>query len=85
VVVMCAMTAPTGWSQGVPTQGAEALIDLLTSGDLAAWGLVQLAKAKQSESGSSGMTLKKYPGHYTMIAARTKSGGAEVTPIFPTS
>jgi quercetin dioxygenase-like cupin family protein len=78
VVVMCVMTASTGWSQGVPTQGAVASIDLLTSGELAAWGLAQLAKAKQSESGSAGMTLKKYPGHYTMITARTKSGGAEV-------
>jgi mannose-6-phosphate isomerase-like protein (cupin superfamily) len=78
VVVMFAVTASTGWSQAVPTQGAEASIDLLTSGDLAAWGLAQLAKAKQSQSGSSGMTLKKYPGHYTMITARAKSGGAEV-------
>jgi len=77
-VVMGAMTASTGWSQGAQTQAAAPTVDLLTSDAVAAWGLVQLAEAKQSESGSSGMTLKKYPGHYTMITARTKSGGAEV-------
>ena len=54
------------------------MADLLTSGDFAALGLTQLAKAKQSESGSAALTLEKYPGHYTMITARTKSGGAEV-------
>src|ERR1700733_11510295 len=77
-MAMCAITVSAGWSQSTPTEAPEATVDMLTSGDLAAWGLVQLAKAKQNENGSSGMTLKKYPDHYTMIAARTKSGGAEV-------
>jgi mannose-6-phosphate isomerase-like protein (cupin superfamily) len=77
-MAMCAIMVSAGWSQSTPTEAPETAIDLQTSGDLAAWGLVQLAKAKQSENGSSGLTLKKYPGHYTMITARTKSGGAEV-------
>jgi mannose-6-phosphate isomerase-like protein (cupin superfamily) len=67
-----------GWSQTVKPQEAPSMSDLRTSGDLAALGLAQLAKAKQSESGSAALMLEKYPGHYTMITARAKSGGAEV-------
>jgi mannose-6-phosphate isomerase-like protein (cupin superfamily) len=78
IVVMCVMTASAGWSQSAPTQPEGATIDLLTSSDLAAQGLAQLAKARQSQNGSVSITLAKYPGHYTMISARTKSGGAEV-------
>ena len=37
--------------------------------------LVQQAK---SGSGSAGITLSRYPGHYTMLTARSISGGAEV-------
>lgn len=37
--------------------------------------LVQQAK---SGSGSAGITLSRYPGHYTMLTARSASGGAEV-------
>jgi mannose-6-phosphate isomerase-like protein (cupin superfamily) len=73
------MIAPSaGWAQSPQAQAAAATVDLLTSSDLAAQGLAQLAKAKQSENGSVSITLAKYPGHYTMISARTKSGGAEV-------
>jgi mannose-6-phosphate isomerase-like protein (cupin superfamily) len=75
---MCVTMTAAGWSQGAQTQAAAPTVDLLTSGAVAAWGLTQLSEARQSESGSAGMTLNKYPGHYTMISARTKSGGAEV-------
>ena len=72
----------TGWSQavtpGATIQSQTGLVDLLTPKDLAARGAEQLEKAKGSASGSSGMTLATYPGHYTMITARIKSGGAEV-------
>jgi quercetin dioxygenase-like cupin family protein len=75
---MCVTMASTGWSQEVKTQDAQPAVELLTPTDLAAMGAAQLIKAKQSESGSAGVTLAKYPGHYTMISARSKSGGAEV-------
>jgi hypothetical protein len=70
-----------GWSQTAPatnSQDVVAAADLLTSKDLETLGAAQLAKAKESPSGSAGVTLSKYPGHYTMITARSKSGGAEV-------
>lgn len=74
------LMASAGWSQtavpGTATQAQVGLVDLLTPSDVAARGAVQLEKA--SASGSSGATLEKYPGHYTMITARAKSGGAEV-------
>lgn len=37
-----------------------------------------LTEAQASPSGLAMMTLKKYPGHYTMLTVRTKSGGAEM-------
>ena len=76
VAAICIITASAAWSQAVPMQAAETTVDLLKSADLGAWGSAQLAKAKQAENGSSSATLEKYPGHYTMISARTKSGGA---------
>ncbi|NYF89309.1 hypothetical protein RBB79_07140 [Tunturiibacter empetritectus] len=71
-----------GWSQattpGAVTQAQVGLVDLLTPSDVATRGAEQLEKAKASANGSSGVTLEKYPAHYTMITARAKSGGAEV-------
>ena len=82
VVAMCVTTCvamtPASWSQRPETQPTPATVDLLTPGDVATLGAAQLAKAKESANGSAGVTLAKYPGHYTMITARSKSGGAEV-------
>jgi mannose-6-phosphate isomerase-like protein (cupin superfamily) len=36
------------------------------------------AEAEKSPTGLATVTLKKYPGHYTMLTVRTKSGGAEM-------
>jgi mannose-6-phosphate isomerase-like protein (cupin superfamily) len=77
-IAMCVTMASTGWSQEMKTQDAPPTVELLTPADFAALGAAQLIKAKQSDSGSAGVTLAKYPGHYTMISARSKSGGAEV-------
>jgi mannose-6-phosphate isomerase-like protein (cupin superfamily) len=37
-----------------------------------------LADAEKSPSGSSGVKLEIYPGHYTMLTARVKSGDPEL-------
>ena len=37
-----------------------------------------LAEAESSPSGLAAVTLKKYPGHLTMLTVRTRSGGAEM-------
>ncbi|MFT4114689.1 cupin domain-containing protein [Silvibacterium sp.] len=36
-----------------------------------------LSQAKASPTGTASVTLKKYPGHFTMLTVRTRSGGAE--------
>ncbi len=37
-----------------------------------------LAEAQKSPGGISTVTLEKYPGHFTMLTVRTRSGGAEM-------
>jgi mannose-6-phosphate isomerase-like protein (cupin superfamily) len=44
---------------------------------LAQQGNVLLEKAREG-SGTAGITLANYKGHYTMLTARTKSGGGEL-------
>jgi mannose-6-phosphate isomerase-like protein (cupin superfamily) len=82
VAIVLMSGASFGWSQavtpGATTQAQIGVVDLLTPKDVVAQGAEQLERAKASASGSSGATLAKYPGHYTMITARAKSGGAEV-------
>ena len=51
--------------------------EVLNFDQLTQQGMDLVAQAKAG-SGSAGITLAKYPGHYTMLTARSKSGGAEV-------
>jgi mannose-6-phosphate isomerase-like protein (cupin superfamily) len=51
--------------------------EVLNLDALAAQGEELLAKARAG-NGSSGITLANYRGHYTMLTARTKSGGGEL-------
>jgi mannose-6-phosphate isomerase-like protein (cupin superfamily) len=57
---------------------ANAAADLLTPGDLARLGAEQLSTAAKSPTGTAAVTLATYPGHKTMLIARTKDGVAEV-------
>jgi mannose-6-phosphate isomerase-like protein (cupin superfamily) len=51
--------------------------ELLDFADLAERGKPLLDQARQG-NGSAGITLAHYNGHYTMLTARTASGGAEL-------
>jgi mannose-6-phosphate isomerase-like protein (cupin superfamily) len=53
-------------------------IDRNSADALASQARTMLAEAEKSPSGLATVTLKKYPGHYTMLTVRTKSGGAEM-------
>ena len=44
--------------------------------DLTTKGIDLLAKARTG-NGSAAITVSTYPGHYTMLTARTRSGGGE--------
>jgi len=52
--------------------------DQHTAREIAKQGSEVLAAARKSASGSSGVKLEAYPGHFTMLTARVKSGGAEL-------
>lgn len=51
--------------------------EVLNFDELAQRGKVLLEQAKNS-GGSAGITLARYNGHYTMLTARSASGGAEL-------
>jgi mannose-6-phosphate isomerase-like protein (cupin superfamily) len=51
--------------------------EVLNFSELAERGKALLDKARHG-SGSAAITLSHYPGHYTMLTARTGNGGAEV-------
>jgi mannose-6-phosphate isomerase-like protein (cupin superfamily) len=51
--------------------------EVLNFDELAQRGKALLDQARQG-SGSAGITLARYNGHYTMLTARTASGGAEL-------
>jgi mannose-6-phosphate isomerase-like protein (cupin superfamily) len=56
-------------NSGVSRNSAEAM---------AAQAKRQMETARTSATGAASATLEKYPGSYTMLAVRVKSGGAEV-------
>jgi mannose-6-phosphate isomerase-like protein (cupin superfamily) len=65
-----------------PAQAAEQPVvtttpEVLNFDELAQRGKALLDKARAG-SGSAGVTLAQYKGHYTMLTARTASGGAEL-------
>ena len=51
--------------------------DEVTSAELTTQVSALLKQAEASPSGLASVTLKKYPGHFTMLTVRTKAGGAE--------
>jgi mannose-6-phosphate isomerase-like protein (cupin superfamily) len=60
-----------------PAQNSADPFTQHTREELKAKGEELLKQAETSPSGSVSITLDKYKDHYTMLAARTKSGGAE--------
>jgi mannose-6-phosphate isomerase-like protein (cupin superfamily) len=63
-----------------PPPAAPAMVtspEVLNLDALAAQGEQLLAKARAG-NGSTAITLANYKGHYTMLTARTKSGGGEL-------
>jgi mannose-6-phosphate isomerase-like protein (cupin superfamily) len=65
-------------AQAAATAPSPSKLDSYTPEQLAekAQGLKQ--KAEQSGTGSASIVLEKYPGHFTMLAFRDRSGGAEL-------
>jgi mannose-6-phosphate isomerase-like protein (cupin superfamily) len=57
------------------TTGAP--FDETTAAELTTQSAALLRQAQSSANGLASVTLQKYPGHLTMLTARTKAGGAE--------
>lgn len=53
-------------------------IDRRSAEQIATQAKAMLADAQKSPAGIASVTLEKYPGHFTMLTVRTKSGGAEM-------
>ena len=53
-------------------------IDRRSAEQIASQAKAMLADAQKSPAGIASVTLEKYPGHFTMLTVRTKSGGAEM-------
>ncbi len=76
VVGACAMLA--GVAPLAQTAGAASAIDRRSAEQIAAQVGSMTAEAEKSPAGLVSVTLEKYPGHFTMLTVRTKSGGAEM-------
>ncbi len=73
-VAACVLAAPFAVAQ-------QATVDHWTQAELTAKAQALVAKAEAS-GGNASTKLTEYPNHFTMIAIREKSGGAEVHPSF---
>ncbi len=58
--------------------GSGKAIDRRSAEQIASQAKTMLADAQKSPAGIASVTLEKYPGHFTMLTVRTKSGGAEM-------
>jgi len=80
-ILTATLLLPHSQKDATPPPPAAPVIEtspeVLNLDALAAQGEELLAKARAG-IGSSGITLANYKGHYTMLTARTKSGGGEL-------
>lgn len=86
--IMCGILAGATWLTSNPQSGVvnppvpttsviQTQPEVLNLDALAEQGNALLEKARAG-NGSAGITLANYNGHYTMLTARTKSGGGEL-------
>lgn len=80
--VLCGGMMLSGYGRAMAQaqQGSAAITttpEVLNFDELAQRGKPLLDQARKG-SGSAGITLARYNGHYTMLTARTASGGAEL-------
>jgi mannose-6-phosphate isomerase-like protein (cupin superfamily) len=77
-VVMCGAVVGAGRVEAQAAQPAiTTMPEVLNFDELAQRGKALLEQARKG-SGSVAITLARYNGHYTMLTARTASGGAEM-------
>lgn len=80
LLIFSALAAPALVAQtpaAPPSQPAVNGFENLTRADLEQRSAELLKQAQASPTGMASVTLQKYPGHFTMLTVRTRSGGAE--------
>ncbi len=76
--VVLAFAIVSGGALFAQETGSAKAIDRRSADQIATQAKAMLADAQKSPSGIASVTLEKYPGHFTMLTVRTKSGGAEM-------
>ncbi len=77
-LLLSSMTTVLAFAQTPgPSSGASKL-DSYTPDQLMEKAQTLKQQAQQSGTGSASIVLEKYPGHFTMLAFRDRSGGAEL-------
>ncbi len=73
-IASCALT----FAQAPSAAPNVAQLDRYTPQELLEKAQTLKQQAEQSGTGSASVVLEKYPGHFTMLAFRDRSGGAEL-------
>lgn len=77
IAILLLLTGIAGAQTPATNDTAGKPFDEMTAAELATEAAVLLKQAQSGGSGIGSVTLKKYPGHFTMLTVRTKAGGAE--------
>lgn len=80
LMMVAALAGPCVMAQRPASAGSSpgaSGFDEMTRAQLDQRAAELLKQAQASPSGLASVTLQKYPGHFTMLTVRTKSGGAE--------
>jgi mannose-6-phosphate isomerase-like protein (cupin superfamily) len=67
-----------GQGQAGTTVTPDQHVDVYTSLAIRELAQTLVQQARKSPDGSAGMTLQRYPDHFTMLSARVKDGKAEL-------
>lgn len=70
--------ATVAMSVAAVAQNTPVASDVRTSQQIRKQAADLLMEARSKPDGSAGVTLEKYPNHYTMLTVRVKSGGVEM-------
>ena len=78
VILLGVVTSGLAFGQMSAATPSVSKLDSYTPEELTERAQVLKQKADQSGTGSASIVLAKYPGHFTMLAFRDRTGGAEL-------
>lgn len=78
VLLLGVLASVSTLAQAPGASSGAAKLDSYTPEQLAEKAEALKKQAPQSGTGSASIVLEKYPGHFTMLAFRDRSGGAEL-------